>query len=213
LKDEGKRRAYDVFYPTIWKQHASTESKQKAQPPPASSSQAQELSEAAQIAVLNKSKQERTERWQTKKREFDAGIAETKAQLEQLTKGIGILDLIASAEAAAESKKNSWRAWLLSPICKQKQDSVEEKARKDIEKQERRMEKDMKMRRKALRKADLEVRENRLRKAKEDADAAIRVDDRKIQAIEDRIKTREYRARQEKERAEQQRRAEVYRQY
>lgn len=114
------------------------------------------------------------------------------------------LDSIFASEAAAEAWKNSWGAWLLSPIYKKAKESEEEKERKDRDRQERKMEKDMKERRLEWNKADLKTQENLLQKAKEEVDAADRCDDEKIRVIQARICARENleRERQERESGE-----------
>ncbi len=80
---------------------------------------------------------------------------------------------------------------MLSPIYKKAEESEEEKARKDRERQERRIEKDIKERRLGLKKADLVIEESGLRKAKEEGDAADLVDNGKIRVIQDRTRARE----------------------
>jgi hypothetical protein len=122
------------------------------------------------------------------------------------------LDSIVAAEAAEEAQKNSWGAWLLSPIYKKAEDSEEEKAGKDRERQERRIEKYMKEGRPKLKKADLKREESLLRKTKEEAEAADRVDNRKIRVIQDRILARETREKQEMERIEKERVARIEKQ-
>ncbi|KAH4004698.1 hypothetical protein HBI13_023520 [Parastagonospora nodorum] len=108
LKDEAKRRAYDILYPAVRNQYASTESRREAQPSAASSSQTQELSEAAQVAVLNKSNQERTELLQTKKRELDATIAGIVIQFREAEEDINAA--IRSDELTIRVIKNNIRA-------------------------------------------------------------------------------------------------------
>jgi hypothetical protein len=122
------------------------------------------------------------------------------------------LESVFVAEAAAEAQKNSWGAWLLSPIYKKAEDSEEEKVRKDRGRQERRIEKDMKERRLEWRKADLRKEENLLRKAKDEVDAADLADDRKIRVIQARIWAREAQERQERERVEREKMAKIWRQ-
>jgi hypothetical protein len=97
-------------------------------------------------------------------------------------------------------------------MYKTKEDSEEDKARKDIARQERRMEKDMKERRLALKEDSLKKEENLLRTAKDEVDAADLADDRKIRMIRDRIRARETYERQEKERAERERLAKIRKQ-
>jgi hypothetical protein len=212
LKDESKRRAYDLIYPSITRSRPYPQNTQTPYPPPASTPQPEALSEAAQIAALQKSKQERGARLRTKKNAFDFSIFELQRGIRRLEQEIKNLDSILAAEAAIEAQKNSWGTWLLSPIYKKAEDSEEEKARKDIERQERRIEKDMKERRLELKKANLKTEENLLRKAKEEADAADLDDNEKIRVIQARIWAREHRERQEREKVERERMAKIRRQ-
>jgi hypothetical protein len=115
------------------------------------------------------------------------------------------LDTIFAAEAAVEAQKNSWGAWLLSPIYKKAEDSEEEKERKDRARQERRIEKDIKERRLDSKKADLKTQNSLSEKAKEEVDAADRSDDEKIRVIRARIWAREDRERREREKRERER--------
>lgn len=91
-----------------------------------------------------------------KKNAFESLIFELQRDIHRLEQAIDDLNSIVAAEAAEVANKNSWGTWLLLPIYKKAEDSEEEKARKDRKKQERRIEKDMKERRLALKKGDLE---------------------------------------------------------
>ncbi|KAH8684334.1 DnaJ domain-containing protein [Tricladium varicosporioides] len=209
LKDVGKRRAYDLIYPSISRNRPSPQATQTHRPPPTSTPQTGALNEAAQIAALEKSKQERSVRWRTKKNTLDSSIFELERDIRRLKQDISNLDNIAATEAAKEAQKNSWGAWLLSPIYKKAEDSEEEKARKDRERQERRIEKDMKERRLGLKQADLKKERNSLRMAKEEVDAADLVDNKKIRVIQERIRTTENWERQERERIQREREAKI----
>jgi hypothetical protein len=205
LKDTDKRRAYDLLYPSITGRRPSTQTPQTPRPPPestSSTSQAEALSEAAQIAAVSKLKRERFERWIAKKNIHDSSVFELQRQLRRLEQEIKNLDSIAAAEAAAEAQKKSWSTWFLSPLYKKVEENEEEEARKDRERQERRVEKDMKERRMALKKAELTREEGALRKGKEELDAADKIDDDTIRSIQARRHLREFRERQERERAE-----------
>lgn len=90
----------------------------------------------------------------------------------------------------------------MSPFYKKVEEPEDVKARKDIERQERRIEKDMKERRLQARKAELSAEEDRCRKAKEQVDAADRLDNEKIRAILAKRAARENKAREERERQE-----------
>ncbi|OBT83448.1 hypothetical protein VE02_07875 [Pseudogymnoascus sp. 03VT05] len=209
LKDESKRREYDLKYPTI---RRSGPSSQTTQTPPVSTPRSGAFSDAVDIVALQKLKQERSARWRTEKKVFDSSIFELQRDVRRLEQEIKNLDSIVAAEAAAEAKKNSWGTWLLSPMYKTAEDSEDEKARKDIERQERKLEKDWKERRLGVRKADLEKEESLLRNAEEKVDAADLADTKMIQTIQGRIWLREQRERQENDRIERERLAKIRKQ-
>ncbi|KAL8887847.1 MAG: hypothetical protein Q9205_004192 [Flavoplaca limonia] len=209
LKDQSKRQAYDLIYPSLTRRPPS---QPQPRPPPASTPQPEAPNEAAQIAALQKSKQERGARWRIKKNAFDSSIFELQTGIRQLKQKIKNLDSIFDAEAAIEAQKNSWTTWLLSSISKKAEDTEEEKARKDRERQERRIEKDLKERRLVTKQAELKREEDRLRTAKEEIDAADRSEEEKIRVIQARIQTRETRERQEREKAERERMANIWKQ-
>jgi hypothetical protein len=198
LKDANKRREYDLIYPSIARRRTSSQHEQTPRPTPTSTPQP--VSEAAQIAALQKSKQERNARWRNKKINFDSLISELQKGIRQLEQEIKNLDSILAAEAAVEAQKNSWGAWLLSPLYNQVEESEEEKARKDIGRQERRIEKDMKERRLESKQAEVKREQNLLNRANEEIETADLDDDRKIGEIQARIRLRELRKRQERER-------------
>ncbi|MCJ1392698.1 hypothetical protein MMC18_005569 [Xylographa bjoerkii] len=212
LKDESKRQAYDLIYPSIRRSFPFPRTTQTPRPSPASPPQSEVLSEAAQIDALQKSKQERGARWWTKKNALDSSIFELQRNIRRLEQEIKNLDSIVAAEAATEAHKNSWGTWLLSPIYRKAEDSEEEKARKDRERQERRIEKDMKERRLESKKAELRKQEGLLTKAKEDVDAADGVENGKIRVLQKIISTRENRERQEREKIERDRLARIWQQ-
>jgi hypothetical protein len=211
LKDESKRRAYDIAYPAIKKTCASAQGARMPQPGHTSNSQPEESKEVAEIAALTKSKQERAARWQTKKSVFESSIFEMQRYIRRLEQEMKNLCEIAAAEAAEEAYKKSWGAWLLSPIYKQREDTEEEKERKDREKQERQIEKDMKERRLTSNMADLKAEQTRLRKAEEEVDAATAVDEAKIRTIENRRKARAQREREKKEKLDAERLEKLWR--
>jgi hypothetical protein len=206
LKDESKRRAYDLIYPSIIRRQPFPRNTQTPHPPPTSASQSETLCEAAQIAAIQKSKQERSARWRITNNSFGLAIFDLQRLIRQIEQEIINLDTIFAAEAAVEAQKNSWGAWFLSPIYKKAEESEEEKERKDRARQERRIEKDIKERRLHSNKENLKTQENLLRTAKEQVDVATRSDDEKIQEIQARIWAREDRARRERETRERERR-------
>ena len=132
---------------------------------------------------MQKSKQERSARWRTKKNAFGSSIFELQRGVRRLEQEIEIINSILAAEAATEAQRNTWATWLLSPIYKKAEDSEEEKARKDRERQKRRIEKDMKERRLELKTADLKTEEDRFRKTKEEIDAADLSDAGKVSML------------------------------
>ncbi|RDW77879.1 hypothetical protein BP5796_05731 [Coleophoma crateriformis] len=205
LKDESKRREYDIVYPSITRTRPSPQTTQASRPRPASTPESQAVSDKIRIAELQKLKQERAVRWWSKKNTFDSSIFELQRDIRRLEQEIKNLDSIAAAEAAEEAQKNSWGTWLLSPIYKKVEESEEEKAYKDRARQERRIEKDMKERRLDLKKVVLGKEESLLREVKERVDAADLIDNMKIREIQDRIRFREASERQERERQERER--------
>ncbi|MCJ1472934.1 hypothetical protein MMC13_001583 [Lambiella insularis] len=212
LVDESERRVYDLIYPSIKRSPPFPQSTQTPRPPPAASSQSEALSEAVQIDALQKLKQERSARWRTKTTALDSSVFELQRDIRRLEQEIKNLDSIVAAEAAEEAQRNSWGTWLLSPIYKRVEDSEAEKERKDRERQERRLEKDMKERRLGLKNAELRKQIGLLTKAKEDVDAAIMVDNRKIEVLEKRIWARETKERQDREKLERDRLARIRKQ-
>lgn len=111
-----------------------------------------------------------------------------------------------------EAQKKSWTTWLLSPISKKAEETEEDKAHKDGKRQERRIEKDMKERRLKLKRANLKREEHISRKSKEEINAADLCDDGKIRVIQARIRARETRERQEREKVDRERDAEFWKQ-
>ena len=212
LKDDSSRRAYDLIYPSLTSRHPFAQSTPTSYTHTASSTQQAEAHEAAQIAALQKSKQERDARWRIKKSAFDWSIANLQRGIRELEGKIKILDVTIAAEAAKEAQKNSWTTWFLSPITKKIEETEEDKERKDRERQERAIEKDMKERRLSSKKADLKKEDTALKTAKAELDAANRCDEGKIQVIQARIQARETRQRQEREKVERERIAKIWKQ-
>ncbi|KZM26911.1 hypothetical protein ST47_g1944 [Ascochyta rabiei] len=212
LRDEIKRREYDRIFPSIKRDYAFPRNTQTPRPFPTSTPQSEALSEAAQIAALNKSKQERAARWKINKSVLDSSIFDLQRQISRVEQEIKNLNNIAATEAAVERQKNSWGTWLLSPIIKHAEESDEDKARKDREKQERRIEKDMKERRLETMQTDMRGREARLKQAKSEADAAIMSDDEKIRNIQAKTRARELQKQRERARVEREKMEEIRRQ-
>ena len=205
LKDEVKRREYDCIYPSI-KQSCGGSSRTQAQPRSAApAGHSEPFQEAAKIAALRKSKEERGTRWSISRQAFVASIAELQKHTQRLEQDIKNLASIAAAEAAEEARKNSWGTWLLSPFSKQISESENDKARKDRERQERRIEKDLKERRLVSQKARLLAEQNQFQQAEKEKDAADLWDEQRIRIFETMARDRETRERLERERLERER--------
>ena len=99
----------------------------------------------------------------------------------------------------------------MSPLYKQIEVSGEEKARKDRERQERRIERDLKERRLSSQQAELSKKEDQMIEAKKSIDAQNLRDDQSIGTIEARKRSREARERRDREREEQERLAKLRR--
>lgn len=209
LKNESERRKYDLIYPSI---KGRTAPPQSTREPHTTSVPKSTGSEAAQIAALRNSKQERAARWWTSKMVFDTSIFEAERVIRRLEQEINGLVSILAAEAAQEAQKNSWSTWILSPIFKKVEDSNEVKAQKDRARQERRIEKDLKERRLEGKKAALKITKASMEKSKTEIDAANLKDDAKIQELQNTIWRKENQQRQEQERAEREKRAQQMRQ-
>ncbi|KAF3002374.1 hypothetical protein E8E13_001003 [Curvularia kusanoi] len=193
LKDESKRKAYDLIYPSITRRRSAPQRTSDTPPTPTSQSDAQ--CEAAQVAAIQKSKQERSARWQTKKKVSDSSIFELQRSIRRLEREITTLVTILAAEATVEAQKNT--------LYKRAEDNEEEKERKDRARQERRIEKDLKERRLDSMKAGLKTQEDLLDNEQEKVDMANRRDDEKIRAIRVTMRAREDRERRERERQRQ----------
>jgi hypothetical protein len=154
------------------------------------------LSEAAQISALQKSRQERAARWRISSRTFESSIFEISRVIRRLEQDIKNLDSIFAAEVAVEAPKNSWKAWLLSPLYKKAEESSEEKALKDRARQERRIEKDMKERRLDVQKAELKAIETSIRTAESKMKAGDSRDEATIQNILYNLRLKEERERE-----------------
>ncbi|KAF2971283.1 hypothetical protein GQX73_g2277 [Xylaria multiplex] len=208
LKDESKRRAYDLVYPSIRRCHTSP---QTSRPPPTSDPQPGIPSEASQIAELEKLKQVRRAVWGTNKRIFESSIFELQRDIRRLEIEINSLQSAATAEAAQEARNNGWSAWILSPIYKRAQVSEEEKALKERQKQERRIQQDMKERRLYSKREDLKKQETLLNAGEAEVDSADQIDNRKIWLLQTKVREREAQAREVREARERTQREEAAR--
>ncbi|KAH7401830.1 hypothetical protein DE146DRAFT_631121 [Phaeosphaeria sp. MPI-PUGE-AT-0046c] len=209
LKDESERRKYDLIYPTLKGKVEPSHYTQKAYTTPGLTPQAASSNETAQIAAIQKSKQERAARWSIVNSSSESLMFEVKRLIRRLEQEIKGLDTISAAEAAVEARKNSWHAWFLSPIYKTPEESDEQKALKEIAKQERRMEKDMKERRLDAQREKLKAAEISTKTAKNEKDAADSRDEMFIRTLQNKIRMREDQQRRERERVERERVAQL----
>ncbi|KAF7856921.1 hypothetical protein EAF04_009681 [Stromatinia cepivora] len=217
LRDESKRRAYDLIYLSIIQSRPSTQAKQTPQnqtsePPSPQAKQrpytrkSESLSETAQIAILQKSKREREAEWLALKKSYDSSILELQTEIQWLQQEIKSLDSIEAFEARKKARENSWGTWLVSPISKKVEGSEEEKERKDRERQKRRIEKDWRERRLELGRALLKELERLFKDAEKELDAEDLGDDLKM-GILYKIWSREAEERQEREKMEREKKA------
>lgn len=213
MNDENKRRAYDLIYPSLQRSKAEPETSQTQapRPPPTSAPRKEANNEAAQIAALRKAKEDRNAKWRITKNALEPSIFELQRSIRILEQEIKNLASIEAAERATEASKNSWGTWILSPLYKKVEESEEEKARKDIERQERRIQKDWKERRLGHQKSELLKKEDQMKEAKNKVDAENLRNDQSIEAIEARKRSREEQERRLKEREEQERMAGIRR--
>ncbi|KAJ8066379.1 hypothetical protein OCU04_005446 [Sclerotinia nivalis] len=220
LRDEGKRRAYDLIYPSVTKVRSPPQAKQNPpakQAPHTQNSEApspqakqrphtrksEALSETAQIAILQRSKREREAEWQALKNSYDSSILELQTEIQWLQQEIKNLDSIEAFEARKKARENSWGTWLVSPIGKKVEDGEE---RKDRERQKRRIEKDWKERRLELGRALLKELESLIKDAEKELDAEDLDDDLKM-GILYKIWSREAEERQKREKMEREKKA------
>ncbi|PVH95333.1 DnaJ-domain-containing protein [Periconia macrospinosa] len=209
LKDDSKRQAYNLLYPSIRPGCASSHTAQE--PPTSASSPCSGDAEHVQIAAIQKLKQKRAAKWHTEKTSIERSQFEMQREIWRLEKDIAGLTSIAAAEAAVEAQKNSWMTWLLSPLYKKVEDSEEEKERKDRNRQERRIEQDLKERRLHTNQSRLDESKTHLKASEDEMHAANLRDDRTIQSLQAKIWQREHLQRQAKEQAERQKREEEIR--
>ena len=148
------------------------------------------MSEAAEIASLQKSRSERLGRWRISRAAFESTICRIRKEMELLEREIGILKSVETAEAAVEAWERSWTMWLLSPVYKKLALGEDDRARNDRARQERKMQKNLKERILDAKKTALDREESSLHKAKRDFETANSGDDRRLRVIAGRISER-----------------------
>lgn len=149
--------------------------------------------EAEQIARIKKVKKSRNARYTTQKCTLESSIYELHRAIRRLDSEIKKLNLTEAADREREKRKE-WPGLAKA--------TEEEKAQKERERQERRLGRDMKERRLASTKLDLEKKQALLDEAETENVAADLVDEEEIRALEARIEARERREKEERERLE-----------
>jgi hypothetical protein len=147
LSDTGKRREYNLIYPSINLRHANPQDTKTRRPPPASASRSEADNDVAQIAALRKEKEERGTQWRVKRNVFESSIFEMQRTIRRLEQDIKGLATIIAAEKAQKASENSWGTWLLSPLTNKVEESEDMKAHNARKSQERKIEQDLKERR------------------------------------------------------------------
>lgn len=138
----------------------------------------------------------RTFWWNNRRYKFESKIRHIKSDIQKLKEEIENLASTAAAEVSGEAN-NNWSSWILSSITNNNEDSEEVKAQKEIKRQERRIEKDMKERKLTECHEKLKAEEALLKKAQEEENTAARADESKKREIRNRSSVRE---RKQKER-------------
>jgi curved DNA-binding protein CbpA len=215
LTDESKRRAYDLLY--FAKEGTTSSSGYRNTPPRASPPRSNALSDAAEIASLQRSRNDRFNRWRISRAAILSAICGYKMAIELLEHEIGILTSIEAAEAAVEARDRSWTMWLLSSWYKKLERSEDDKAHDNRARQERRMRRNLQERFLEMKKSALEQQRASFENGKKDYELADSVDDRKIDVIRDRASERRCRevqaARAKAERVERLRMEQAARQW
>jgi hypothetical protein len=218
LKDESKRRAYDLIYPRLKSTHQSAPPPTPPHPaqtprptPAASTSKQEDTNDAAKIAAIDKSKQERASRWAKTRKIYDDEIFELNRDIRKIQTVILDIDSIDKAEAAEEAAAKSWSTWILSPLYKKPVETEEVKERKARERIQRHHNRTFKQKDLERKKAELLAREYLLKQKLEEFESSNRRDDRAKYEIEERMRQRRFREQMEKERVEQEARDKAWR--
>ena len=187
LHDEGKRKAYDLIYPSIINRTQTKFQKPLPQPPRstrASTSHSKAGNEAAQIASLRQAKEDRNIRWRVTQTALEASIFELRRSIRWLEQEIQHLASIDAAELSTAACEKSRGTRILSPLYKHVKESEEAKALKQEVRQQRRAQKDLTERRLSVQQAALSQKETQLRAAKTSFDTENLRDDQSIRDLE-----------------------------
>lgn len=182
-------------------QYSEASSPQAEQRPHTRKSEA--LSETAQIAILQKSKQEREVEWQALKNSYDSSILELHKEIQWLQQEIKTLDNIEAFETRKKARESNWGTWIVSSKGKKVEDvdNEDEKEHKENERQKRGIERDWKKMRLELARTLLKELERLIKDAEKKHDAEDLEDDLKMGVLY-KIWSREAEERQEREKME-----------
>jgi DnaJ-class molecular chaperone len=98
LKDENTRRLYDLAYPSIKKENNYAQNTGTPRSTDTSNQKTDCFNEAEQIAVLQRSKEQRSARWRTMKNTFDSTIFDLQREIRRLEQDVRNLEDISAAE-------------------------------------------------------------------------------------------------------------------
>jgi hypothetical protein len=194
LSDEGRRREYNCMYPAILKarNHAqkpstgTTNYQKPATSTPKPNAEPQPLSEEAQLAKLQESKRDGAVRWAKKKEDFELSISKLKNKAKKVEREI--------ADLSDPVNELAWAYEGLS-MRQQADGSEDNMARREIKRQERKIEIDMKQRRLALLQDRLKMEEKLFQEARGENAAADRALDLKGRKLQEAIAARQSRER------------------
>jgi hypothetical protein len=202
LADEEQRRRYDHLYHSSARLRPQPSGSAAPQGPASPSKPAQDKyqEEAAQIAALRKLKVARDAAWAIDRRPVDSTVHELRCAILQLQLELHHSTGLAAADAAANARKNSWRAWLFSPFRKRvHKDEAAVIAREARERQEIKIVFDRKKRTLVKQQDTLRVNEALL-EGREDEVKTLNDDTEKtIRAIQERMMVTEEREREARE--------------
>ncbi|KAH8805183.1 DnaJ domain-containing protein [Xylogone sp. PMI_703] len=219
LKDDNKRRVYNLIYYARIKKKASHSQPKSTEPtsrsaPSGSNTRGYNVNpEAAQISAIIIAKQQRATEWLRVQKQYSDIMSAIKEEAQKIHDGINLLVEIDKAEDAEDAAAKSWTTWLLSSIYQKRVRTEEEKATRASERLQRlhnRSFKEMDLKKKE---SKLKEYEDILRIRREEFDRANKKDDNVKAQLEEKIRIREKREKEKKERVEAEVRAEAWKKY
>ncbi|TVY85436.1 DnaJ-like protein subfamily B member [Lachnellula suecica] len=207
LKDESKRRSYDLIYPNI---HRSQPPHQQQAPPahrPESSTvktkkDDSEARDMVELAAVYRSKQERATKWARTRSIYESKIDELNNEIHRLQNAVQEIDRIGKAELDEVAAAKSWSAWFMSGFRKPCVETEKKKEQKARERIQRMHVKSFKEREWKMKESELKEKRMVLKQMQEDFDNGNHKDDDIRYNIEERVYARQLRQEQERERVE-----------